>query len=319
MNYVSRIGLSAIAAVSLVATTLAAAGALSRPLGAPAASSGRAATGVTVSDLRQPTVRNGEWIAYATAGSGDDRRYYGGSGSDVFITRPGDRPKLVAGRGSRGKIWNVCPAFSPNGMMLAYGRRAPSGVTLSVVGVASDGRTGPPRTTLAVPDINRRAPCPKWSADSSRLAYLDTRHKPVVRGLDGSSQPRRAGDPRVRDFNRSDSPAVGPGRDLVARRVTLDAGAARCGIAVSRPNGSNRRVISDRPCSYAIAGWSPDGRKLLVMRDVNGGFALRAISVNAPFISTTVVAYVGVNNARSWPRFGDVSWQPIPLSQKEER
>jgi Tol biopolymer transport system component len=293
MKNISRIGLSTIAAVSLVASTTSAAGGLPRPLGAP-------------------TVRNGEWIAYATAGPNDDRSRYGGSGSDVFITRPGGQPKLVAGRGSRGAIWNVCPAFSPNGTMLAFARRVSSGVTLSVVGVASDGRMGPLRITLAVPGINRRAPCPKWSADSSRLAYLDTSHKLVVRGLDGSSQPRRAGDPRIRDFNRSDSPAVGPGRDLVARRETLNPSAARCRLVVSRPDGSKRRVISDRPCSYAIAGWSPDGSKLLVLRDVNGGFAMRAVSVRAPFTPTTVVAYVRVNNARSWPRYGDVSWQPIP-------
>ncbi len=254
---------------------------------------------------RQPAVRNGEWIGYATAAPGDQQRYYGGSGSDVFITRPGGQPKLVAGRGSRSKIWNVCPAFSPNGTLLAFGRRAPHALTIGVVGVASDGSIGAPRITLAVPDINHRAPCPKWSTDSSRLAYLDSRHKLIVRGLDGLRRPRRAGDPRPRDFNRSDSPAVGPDGRLVARLED-------CGIVASRPDGSERRVIPDQPCSYAISGWSPDGRKLLVMRDVNGGFGMRAVSVNAPFTATTVVAYVRVNNARSWPRYGDVSWQPIP-------
>src|SRR5690349_14646342 len=54
-----------------------------------------------------PVVRNGDWIAYATApASGDNRG--GLVGSDVYITRAGGRPRLVAGRGS-GKIWNVCP------------------------------------------------------------------------------------------------------------------------------------------------------------------------------------------------------------------
>ena len=48
------------------------------------------------------------------------------------------------------------------------------------------------------------------------------------------------------------------------------------------------------------------------MRDVGGGFTMRAVSVDAPFVWTTVVDYVVVNNARSWPGYGDVSWQPIP-------
>jgi hypothetical protein len=75
---------------------------------------------------RKPTVLNGEWVAYATAAPGDQPRYHGWFGSDVFITRPGSQPKLVARRGRRGEIWNVCPAFSPNGRMLAFGSRAPA-------------------------------------------------------------------------------------------------------------------------------------------------------------------------------------------------
>ena len=47
------------------------------------------------------------------------------------------------------------------------------------------------------------------------------------------------------------------------------------------------------------------------MRDVGGGFKMRAVSVHTPFLSTTVVAYVSVNNQRSWPGYGDVSWQPM--------
>jgi Tol biopolymer transport system component len=296
-----RIRLSAIAALSLIVLSSAvASGALTQPL-----SPGH----------RQPRdhVRNGEWIAYATAAPGDHQRYYGWSGSDVFITRPGGQPKLVAGRGTRREIWNVCPVFSPNGRMLAFGRRTPHGQTIRVLGIASHGRIGPPRITLAVPDVSQHAGCPKWSANSSRLAYLDTRGKIIVRGLDGSRQPRRAGDPRLGDFNQSDRPAVGPGGYLVARLESLNLSPPGCTVVVSRPDGSNKRVIADQ-CGYAIGGWSPNGRKLLVMRDVGGGFSIRAVSVEPPYASKTVVAYVRVNNARSWPHYGDVSWQPLPRS-----
>ena len=70
-----------------------------------------------------PIARNGDWIAYSTAPADDQRRGSSSGrllGSDVFMIRAGGRPKLVAGRG-RGAIWNVCPVFSPNGKMLAFG------------------------------------------------------------------------------------------------------------------------------------------------------------------------------------------------------
>ncbi len=247
---------------------------------------------------------NGEWIAYSTAPAGDPwiRSSYGSYGSDVFMTRAGDRPKLVAGRGS-GDIWNVCPAFSPNGRMLAFGRKAPGGSTIVVVGVTRNGTIEAPRVVLKV--SGRRVRCPRWSSDSSRLAYLGSGSgKVVVRGLDGSRRHWADGDPTIHDFDRSKPYLVSPTGDLIV-------GMSKSGIVVSRPNLSDRRVIKDDPPSYAIAGWSPDGRKLLVMRDV-GGFSMRAVSVEAPFVSRTVVAYVRVNNARSWPSYGDVSWQPIP-------
>jgi hypothetical protein len=77
------------------------------------------------------------------------------------------------------------------------------------------------------------------------------------------------------------------------------------------------RRSSSFPCgdlysSYAIAGWSPDGRQLLLMSDVGGGFSMTAVTVEPPFASKTVVAYARVNTARSWPGNGDVSWQPAP-------
>jgi hypothetical protein len=75
-------------------------------------------------------------------------------------------------------------------------------------------------------------------------------------------------------------------------------------VVVERPDGSQRRDL-DLGCAYpfyAVAVWSPDGRKLLVMRD-EGGFSMFAVPV---------VKNVRVNNARSWPGRGDVSRQPRP-------
>jgi Tol biopolymer transport system component len=291
-----------VAAVSLVsfAGTAAAEGLL-RPVGT--GSSGG----------RQPIARNGRWIAYSTApacapfGCGEVR-----GGSDVLVTRVGGSPTLVAGRG-RGKAWNICPAFSPNGRMLAFARMTnppDSGVvapiaraTLVVVRVGLHGPIGAGRIALSVPGGHDR--CPRWSADSSRLAYLD-HGRVVVRGLDGSTRKWRRGDPALQDFkSKADTSPMG---DLIA---TPSSGA----IVVSRPDGSDKRLIPDDLAgtpSYAIAGWSPDSRKLLLMTDVGGGFNMRAVSVEPPFASETVVAFARVNDERSWPGYGDVSWQPRP-------
>jgi Tol biopolymer transport system component len=270
--------------------------------------------------------RNGDWIAYSTAPAGSD----GPAGSDIFIARAGGQPKLVADRINayrRYTMWNVCPAFSPSGKLLAYARMAPrpEGSAVVVVAIAPDGTVSAPRATLRVPGPS--AQCPKWSSDSSRLAYLEEGGTIVVRGLDGSTPHWAPGDPTIHDFyrNRLFSPKLdgiaifSPGGDLVA---VLTNG----GIRVSRPDGSDKRIIPDDPPSYAIAGWSPDGRKLLLMRDVGprppgsslppcasqNDFTMRAVTTQAPFASTPIASYVCTDGDRAWPGYGDVSWQPIP-------
>jgi hypothetical protein len=276
--------------------------------------------------------RNGEWIAYSTTPHDQQtpRTWSGGSsypylrGSDIFLVRQGGTPRLVASRGD-GKTWNVCPAFSPDGTKLAYAIKSPTGRTLRVVGVTPTGAIVAPGIDLKVAGSGD-VPCPRWSSDGSRLAYRSG-PKVIVRALDGSSPPIAAGDPAISDFRRGlNSPLVSPAGNLVAR-LTFDAG---CRLFVARPDGSHERVLRFHAdaCMYAVAAWSPDGRKLLMMTEGgspqpppgkagNTGFAMFAVSVNAPFDTVPIVRSVRVNHARSWPGRGDVSWQPIaPASRR---
>ena len=273
---------------------------------------------------REAGDRNGRWIAFSTApagaASGDSYGAPAGSGSDVFMSPVGGgRPKLVAGRSSRtwrafswrgqSKVWNVCPVFSPNGRMLAYARLAgalswKAGVARSTIVVIRVGREGPigkGRIVLKVPgDLVR---CPRWSSDSLRLAYLDhDRRKVVVSSLGGSKRHRASGDPTIQDFDRNPRVLVSPRGDLITTQG---------GSIVSRPDGSDLRSVCGN------GGWSPDGRKLLCIADVGAGYSITALSVGLPwtgsqFDAETLVARVPVNNARSQPGYGDVSWQPIP-------
>lgn len=232
--------------------------------------------------------------------------------------QPGLAPKLIAGRGN-GSTWNVCPTFSTNGKQLAFGQKSPRGASINVVAVSRDGTVVRHRIVRMTSKLRGTdASCPMWSADGTRLAYLDTRGKVVVMTVDGAPRSRRAGDPAVKDFARllESSPdgntLASPDGALVARDGPL------CeGLVVRRRDGSRERVI-DPGCNYWIAGWSPDSRTLLVMDDTDGKhFTLIAIPVNAPAKAAPVVVGVEVNHPRfqhvgPWPGHGDVSWQPKP-------
>ena len=159
--------------------------------------------------------RDGDWIAYSTV-PGD--RLSGG-GSDVFAVRQGRAPILIAsreyGQPWKDRSWNVCPAFSPDGTMLAFGTRSPAGLSVSVVRMTRAGR----RAHLEVRSGSVVHPVPLWSADSSRLAYVRGGNV-IVRGLDGSSPRRRVGDPAIQDFGgRHADSFTSPTGDLVARRA----------------------------------------------------------------------------------------------------
>jgi hypothetical protein len=102
----------------------------------------------------------------------------------------------------------------------------------------------------------------------------------------------------VADFNVGGDRIPSPAGDLVVRRSTVDP----CRVVVSRPDGSDRCVPKDLLCPYAVAGWSPDGRKVIVMQDVSGfHFRMSAVSVDAPFEVVPIVVRVRVNHPRSAP------------------
>jgi Tol biopolymer transport system component len=263
----------------------------------------------------RPTARNGPWIAYSNApacaadgpcATGGEQSY---AGSNVFMIRAGGSPELVARRGSR-SAWDICPVFSPNGRMLAFARERGSRSTIVVVRIGAEGPIPANRRVVKVPTGS--AHCPRWSANSSRLAYLSGGHV-IVFGLDGKRLARANGDPTIDDFVSTPSAGIlSPTGKLIARQL---AHGGR--IVVSRPDGSDPRDIPEQggglpgEPSYGIAGWSPDGRKLLLMYDT-GGARISAVSVSPPFRSTTIVDHIPVDNARLWPGYGDVSWQPKP-------
>ncbi len=257
-----------------------------------------------------PPIANG-WIAYSTSGpvpgSTDTS-----SGSDIYLARAGETPRLIADRqhagrdGSPGR--NVCPAFSPDGRQLLYAVEASYGADIIVLGVAPNGDI---TDTVRFDGAGSRwGSCPAWSSDGTRIAFVDTTTgKVAVRAPDGSppsgGPAGLPGDPSIEDFTRpreATDPLLSPAGD---RSVRLE----DCGVVVAAPDGTGARTIALDYCPYAIAAWSPDGRQILVMQDT-GGFTIHAVSVDGQ-TQDSIVADGAVNGQRSWPGWGDVSWQSV--------
>lgn len=263
-----------------------------------------------IASLAPLHVSNG-WIAYSTdgpkPGATDSTQ-----GSDLYLVREGGQPTLVAGR-EGGATRNSCPAFSPDGTRLAYGVVASAGWPAIVVrGVNAAGATGE-ITRITVPGTGL-PPCVRWSADGRRLAYLDGGTEVVV-GLDGSSSAPARGDPSPADLaSPTDGVVQAPLRSpsgawVASVRGGGDTGA--CQLVVGRPDGTHAHALAISFCPYAIAAWSPDGTRILLMEDVSGtDFTMHEVDIGTG-AQSVVVSTVRTNGARSWPGQGDVSWQPV--------
>ena len=253
-----------------------------------------------------PTSAENGWLAFSTdgprPGATDDS-----TGSDIYVVRDGIEPTIIASRDG-GTTRNVCPAFSPGGDRIAFGVVTAQSRSVVVGRIGVDPVLLDP-TRL---DVTRSgpAPCPRWSSDGTRLAYLDGETL-VVRGLDGATLRPTAGDPRVEDFEPAGSgdPLLSPTGD---RSVRVEADDAGCRLVIATPDGSAAEGVPMAFCPYAIPTWSPDGRQVLLMEDISGhDFAIHALTAERPFEIATVVASIRTNGARSWPGPGDVSWQGL--------
>ena len=115
-----------------------------------------------------PPLSNG-WIAFAVKQEDPTR---GGTDADIWFAALGQEPRRVIGTDTDG-VDQTCPAFSPDGRSLAYGRSEGVAVyrnaALVIADVADDGTVGE-QLTIEIGD-GLPPPCPVWSPDGDELAF----------------------------------------------------------------------------------------------------------------------------------------------------
>jgi Tol biopolymer transport system component len=108
--------------------------------------------------------------------------------ADIYLTSMDGTPRRIIGFPGDG-VYQTCPAFSPDGALLAYregaeGRDPPT--SAAVIIVALD-RNGTPAPRLRI-DAGAAVSCPKWSPDGRAVAYTAGDHPELwVAPLAGSA------------------------------------------------------------------------------------------------------------------------------------
>ena len=290
-----------------------------------------AATATFVIGSRPPIplpVGNG-WIAMSTQpGYRQTFTTDWAAGSDIYLLGAGSTPRIIVERGPDMKR-NVCPTFSPDGSMLAYGELSGNAASLVVLHVSATGTVAESRR-LPLAGPSSTAPCPRWSRNGTHLAYLDGVQWDIEGGLanpgtgvavvtlDGAAVAPTTDDPSIDDLQRTGTfdPFGSPdGPDPLLspdgqRRATCleDVGFV---IGPSDGTGGDRLLMTDA-CAYSAAAWSPDGTQILLLSD--GG---RQINIGSLPVAGGIraggdhIGSVPVNGARAWPGRGDVSWQSV--------
>ena len=209
-----------------------------------------------------PPAPSGGWIVYSAPDPVPGLNLIpDANATALYAVRPGEEPRLLV---PGGREQHVCPSFSSDGSLLAYGERSigGDGATAVVVAPFEEGRLGEPLWRFSDFEGTGVQPCAEWSQDGW-LAMLD--EAGAMRIVDpngaitaipgGPSAPVYLPDPESSSMRFEWSPD--------ATRIAV---VNRDEILIVRSGGDSSIVALPPGARTASVAWSPDGSTLLVGR-----------------------------------------------------
>ncbi len=223
------------------------------------------------------------WIAFTVSQplSGQDEDL------DIWLVALDARARRAVGTDTD-SVDQLCPAFSPDGVSLAYGRTETS--ALVVADVSPDGRVTD-RLTIDVGD-DLPPPCPVWSPTGGQMAFGVNRTSPINAQAPAAGSEvwiATLGDGSIKvlpDLLATDLEWSPDGSVLAIASGTgeLDGGHLRDGrIHLVAPSSGEDRTLDETAGAIELT-WSPDGRYL----------AYAALDLSAPGDTDVVLRVIEV-------------------------
>jgi Tol biopolymer transport system component len=196
------------------------------------------------------SVRNGEWVVVSVSSLDPGARPMSrGRPADLFVTGPDGSGRLLAG--TKEGTLERCPAFSPDGTMLAYAETGAGEKSLVVRGFSSAGTFEGPATRIRMLAAKSFvAPCPVWAPDGRRLAAIEPGLGVLIVDLDGT-----------RHLVKLDAYGLVKG-GTIELKWSPD-GSQLALLAPSRPSNETVWLVPvDGGAARSLAGFGPDTRDI---------------------------------------------------------